>query len=158
MCTECNLAFFLSPLKMGIVAASFAASIAALLILRKIKHASANKRLIFLYAHVFAFAFPFIFFLIFRGCQNYFSGCSQAKAITALVGLTALVAGVLALALAPVVLARRYTRKAMPIGRASRWSRFVESSAYASQAFTPSTQQDRKRFPFTSSSQGFSFR
>src|SRR3989338_5289109 len=111
MCTECNLAFFLSPLKMGIVAASFAASIAALLILRKIKHASANKRLIFLYAHVFAFAFPFIFFLIFRGCQNYFSGCSQAKAITALVGLTALVAGGLSFGRLPPPPATKGTQK-----------------------------------------------
>ncbi|MEK6837877.1 MAG: hypothetical protein AABX69_04450, partial [Nanoarchaeota archaeon] len=81
MCTECTLAFFMSPLKSGIVALSFVIAIAALVMLRRMKTADTRKRLTLLYIHVFAFVFPFLFFIFFRGCQSYFSGCDRVNAI-----------------------------------------------------------------------------
>ncbi|MBI2580455.1 M48 family metalloprotease [Candidatus Woesearchaeota archaeon] len=112
MCTECTLAFFMSPLKSGIVILSFAIAIAALVMLRRLKTADTKKRLTLLYIHVFAFVFPFLFFVFFRGCQSYFSGCDQAKAIATMLGLTAAIATVIALAVAPVIFVKRQSRKA----------------------------------------------
>ncbi|MBI2550634.1 M48 family metalloprotease [Candidatus Woesearchaeota archaeon] len=128
MCTECTLAFFLSPVKSGIVALSFTIAIAALVMLRRLKTADTKKRLTLLYIHVFAFAFPFLFFAFFRGCQQYFSGCSQAKAIVTMIGLTALIATIIAAAVAPVIFAKRHSRKSLPL-RGSYWDKFTKRHA-----------------------------
>ncbi len=125
MCTECNLAFFLSPLKAGIVALSFTIALAALVALRKWKTASTKQRLSLLYVHVFAFVFPFLFYLFFRGCQSYFSGCDQAKAIFTMLGLTALIATILAIALAPFIFVKRDSRKSVLMEN-NRWTGFVK--------------------------------
>lgn len=130
MCTECTLAFFLSPLKSGIVAFSFIIAIAALVMLRRLKAGSSRKRLTLLYIHVFAFVFPFLFFIFFRGCQSYFSGCDQAKAISAMLGLTAAISTVIALAVAPVVFVKRHVRKSVPL-QGSYLDRFAKRHAEA---------------------------
>src|SRR3989338_7814203 len=130
MCTECTLAFFMSPLKSGIVILSFAIAIAALVMLRRLKTASTKKRLPLLYVHVFAFVFPFLFFIFFRGCQSYFSGCDQAKAILALLGLTAGISTIIALAIAPLVFVKRHARKSVPM-QGSYWDRFAKKHAEA---------------------------
>ena len=121
MCTECTIAFFLSPLKAGIVALSFTIAIAALVALRRLKTAGTKQRLALLYVHVFAFVFPFLFFLFFRGCQSYFSGCNQAKAIAVMISLTAIIASLLALALAPFIFVKRHLRNSVLIGN-SHWT------------------------------------
>lgn len=128
MCTECTLAFFMSPLKSGIVALSFAIAFAALIMLRRLKAASAKKRLTLLYIHVFAFVFPLLFFAFFRGCQSYFSGCDQTKAILTMLGLTAAISTVIALAIAPVVFVKRHARKSLPL-KGSYWGRFAKRHA-----------------------------
>ena len=128
MCTECTIAFFLSLLKSGIVALSFAIAIAALVMLRRLKTAGAKKRLMLLYVHVFAFVFPFLFFLFFRGCQSYFSGCDKAKAIAAMLGITVIIASILALAAAPLVFVKRYSRKSVELAD-KRWNNFVKRQA-----------------------------
>ncbi len=125
MCTECNLAFFLSPLKAGIVALSFTIALASLVALRRWKKASTKQRLSLLYVHVFAFVFPVFFFLFFRGCQSYFSGCDQAKAIAAMLGLTAFIATILAFALAPFIFVKRYLRKSV-LMKGNHWAGFVK--------------------------------
>lgn len=124
MCTECNLAFFMSPVKSGIVVFSFIVAIAAFVMFRRLKALDTRKRLALLYVHVFAFVFPFLFFAFFRGCQSYFSGCDQARAITTLLVLTGLVTTIIALAAAPLVFVRRLTGKARVDN--GRWSRFVQ--------------------------------
>ncbi len=130
MCTECTLAFFMSPLKSGIVILSFAIAIAALVMLRRLKTADTKKRLTLLYIHVFAFVFPFLFFIFFRGCQSYFSGCDQAKAILTLLGLTAGISTLIALAIAPLVFVKRHARKSVPM-QGSYWDRFAKKHAEA---------------------------
>ncbi len=128
MCTECTIAFFLSPLKSGIVALSFTIAIAALIMLRRLKTASTRQRLSLLYVHVFAFVFPFLFFIFFRGCQSYFSGCDQAKAILTMLGLTAAISTVIALAIVPVVFVKRHARKSLPL-QGSYLDRFAKRHA-----------------------------
>ncbi len=130
MCTECTLAFFLSPLKSGIVVLSFAIAAAALILLRRLKAAGTKKRLTLLYIHVFAFVFPFMFFAFFRGCQSYFSGCDQAKAILTMLGLTAATSTIIALAIAPIVFVKRHARKSLPL-QGSHWDRFAKRHAAA---------------------------
>ena len=125
MCTECTIAFFLSPLKAGIVALSFTIAIAALFALRRLKAAGTKQRLTLLYIHVFAFVFPFLFFLFFRGCQTYFSGCDQVKAIATMLGLTAIIATILALAVAPFAFVKRYSSKAV-VMKNNHWAGFVK--------------------------------
>lgn len=120
----------MSPLKSGIVVLSFAIAFAALIMLRRLKAASARKRLSLLYVHVFAFVFPFLFFAFFRGCQSYFSGCDKAKAITAMLALTALISTVIAAAVAPLVFVKRQARKGVLLQN-SHWNRFVEKHAEA---------------------------
>ncbi|MBI2141295.1 M48 family metalloprotease [Candidatus Woesearchaeota archaeon] len=115
----------MSPLKSGIVILSFAIAIAALVMLRRLKTADTKKRLTLLYIHVFAFVFPFLFFIFFRGCQSYFSGCDQAKAILTMLGLTAVIAMVIALAVAPIVFVKRQSRKASLL-QGSHWNRLVQ--------------------------------
>ena len=124
MCTECTLAFFLSPVKSGIVAFSFMIAIAAFVMLRRLKTADTKKRLTLLYIHVFAFVFPFLFFVFFRGCQSYFSGCDKTKAIVTMIGLTALIATIIAAAVAPVIFAKRHSSKAVLL-EDSYWNNFV---------------------------------
>ncbi|MBI2144250.1 M48 family metalloprotease [Candidatus Woesearchaeota archaeon] len=92
---------------------SFAIAATALIMLRRLKAASAKKRLTLLYIHLFAFVFPFLFFLFYRGCQSYFSGCDQAKAIATMFGLTAGIATAIALALAPIVFVKRQSGKSI---------------------------------------------
>lgn len=130
MCTECTVAFFLSPVKSGIVAFSFAIAFAALVMLLRLKAASARKRLSLLYVHVFAFVFPFLFFAFFRGCQSYFSGCDQTKAILTMLGLTTAISTVIALAIAPIVFVKRHARKSVPL-QGSYWDRFAKRHAEA---------------------------
>ncbi len=124
MCSECNIAFFLSPLKSGIVLLSFAISIIAFVMLKRAKSLETRKRLLLLYVHVFAFVFPFLFYMAFRGCQSYFSGCSQLKAILSLVGLTGIISGLIALGVAPIVFARRYAGRAVSIN-GGKWKAFL---------------------------------
>lgn len=125
MCTECNLAFFLSPLKAGIVALSFTIALASLVALRRWQTASTRQRLSLLYVHVFAFVFPVLFFLFFRGCQSYLSGCDQTKAIITMLGLTALIAIILAFALAPFIFVKKYSRKSV-LMKDNHWAGFVK--------------------------------
>lgn len=137
MCTECSLAFFLTPLKAGIVALSFLISAAALVALRQLKTSGTKQRLTLLYVHVFTFVFPFLFYLFFRGCNSYFSGCSHARAIVAMLGLTGLIATLLALALAPFILINRYSRKSVLVGK-RHWSvDFVKKHADAIMVSAP---------------------
>ena len=128
MCTECTIAFFLSPVKSGIVALSFAIAIAALIMLRKLKTASTKQRLSLLYTHVFAFVFPFLFFAFFRGCQAYFSGCSQAKAVITMLALTAFISMLIAAAVAPFVFVKRQARRGALLN-GSHWNSFVTKHA-----------------------------
>lgn len=125
MCTECTLAFFLSPLKAGIVAFSFAVAIATFVMLRRLKAASPRKRLSLLYVHVFAFVFPFLFFMFFKGCQSYFSGCDQAKAVLTMLGLTAAIATMLALILAPFVFVKKQAGRARLL-KGGYWNSFAQ--------------------------------
>lgn len=128
MCTECTIAFFLSPLKSGIVAFSFLIAIAALVMLRRLKTSDTKKRLTLLYVHVFAFVFPFLFFIFFRGCQSYFSGCDKAKAIMAMLALTGLISTLVAAAVAPLVFVKRQARKGALLEN-SHWNGFVGKHA-----------------------------
>ncbi len=130
MCTECTLAFFLSPVKSGIVAFSLLASVAALIMLKRLKAASTRTKLTLLYLHVFAFVFPFLFFAFFRGCQQFFRTCGQAKTLAVVLGLTGLVSLTIALALAPVIFAKRHSKKSIPVEDA-RLNRFVQEHAEA---------------------------
>ena len=130
MCTECTLAFFLSPLKSGIVALSFTIAIAALIMLRRLKSAGMKQRLSVLYVHVFAFVFPFLFYAFFRGCQSYFSGCSQAKAIITMLALTAFISTIIAAAVAPLVFVKRQARKGMLVN-GTYWNKFLARHAEA---------------------------
>ncbi len=124
MCTECNALFFLSPVKSGLVAFSFLVSIAALVMFRRLRAASVRKRLSMLYIHIFAFIFPFLFFAFFRGCQNYFSGCGQAKAVITMLALTAGIATLIALAIAPIIFIKRQAGKSILL-EGSCWNRFI---------------------------------
>ena len=130
MCTECTIAFFLSPVKSAIVLLSFTIAIAALVMLRRLKTASTKQRLSLLFVHVFAFVFPFLFFAFFRGCQAYFSGCSQAKAIVTMLALTAFISIIIAAAVAPLVFVKRQARKSALVND-SYWNRFVARHAEA---------------------------
>lgn len=130
MCTECTIAFFLSPLKSGIVVLSFAIAIAALVMLRRLKTATTRQRLSLLFVHVFAFVFPFLFFAFFRGCQAYFTGCSQAKAVITMLGLTALISTFIAAAVAPLVFVKRQAGKGRLL-ESTHWNRFVAGHAEA---------------------------
>ena len=125
MCTECTLAFFLSPLKAGIVALSFTIAIAALVALRRLKAAGTRQRLTLLYVHVFAFVFPFLFYAFFRGCNSYLSGCDHAKAIAIMLGLTAAISTVFAMALAPFILVKGYAKKSVLISSTHWAAQFV---------------------------------
>ncbi len=120
----------MSPLKSGIVALSFVIAIAALVMLRRMKTADTRKRLTLLYVHVFTFVFPFLFFIFFRGCQSYFSGCDRVNAILTMLGLTAAISTVIALAIAPVVFVKRHARKSLPL-QGSYWDRFAKRHAEA---------------------------
>lgn len=128
MCTECTIAFFLSPLNSGIAVFSFAIAVAALVMLRRLKTATTKQRLSLLYVHVFAFAFPFLFFAFFRGCQAYFTGCSQAKAIATMLGLTALISTIIAAAVAPLVFVKRQAGKGRLL-ESRQWNAFVARHA-----------------------------
>lgn len=125
MCTECTLAFFLSPLKASIVALSFTIAIAALVALRRLKAAGTRQRLTLLYVHVFAFVFPFLFYLFFRGCNSYFSGCDKVKAVVVMLGLTASIATILALAVAPFILVKGYAQRSVLVGSSHWTARFA---------------------------------
>ena len=124
------MAFFLSPVKSAIVALSFGIAIAALIMLKRLKTASTRQRLSLLYVHVFAFVFPFLFYAFFRGCQSYFSGCSQAKAIVTMLALTAFISTIIASAVAPLVFVKRQARKSTLVNN-SHWNRFVARHAEA---------------------------
>ncbi len=128
MCTECTIAFFLSPLKSGIVVLSFTVAIAALVMLRRLKAASVKQRVSLLYVHVFAFVFPFLFYAFFRGCQAYFSSCSQSKAIITMLALTGLISTVIAAAVAPLVFVKRQAGKGELL-QGTHWNRFVGKQA-----------------------------
>lgn len=130
MCTECTIAFFLSPVKSGIVVLSFAIAVAALIMLRRLRAATNKQRLSLLYVHVFAFVFPFLFFAFFRGCQAYFSNCSQAKAIFTMLGLTALISTFIAAAVAPLVFVKRQAGKGTLLNSGC-WNSFVSRHAAA---------------------------
>ena len=119
------MAFFLSPVKSGIVVLSFTIAIAALVMLRRLKAAGPKQRVSLLYVHVFAFVFPFLFFAFFMGCQSYFSGCDKAKAIIAMLALTALISTLIAAAVAPLIFVKRQARKGVLLQN-SYWNRFVE--------------------------------
>lgn len=130
MCTECTIAFFLSPVKAGIVVFSLAIAIAALVMLRKLKAATTKQKLSLLYVHVFAFVFPFFFYAFFRGCQSYFRTCSQANAIATMLGLTAFISMIIAAAVAPLVFVKRQAGRGTAL-KGSYWNRFVAKHAEA---------------------------
>lgn len=114
MCTDCTLAFFQSPLKIGIVAISLLISIISLLILKTKSNMSANKKISLVYLHIFALLFPLFFYLFFNGCSSLFSACSTAKAtiyLLIITGVTAALVGVIAAPILFLVLHKRNSKR-----------------------------------------------
>ncbi len=113
-CSSCAFAFFTDPLKMALVLVSFTLAIVAFLWL---KHSSSdippNKKLGLIYSHIFFLIFPFIFYLLFRGCNSYFTNCDKLKPIIILIFLTGAIAALLGLVIAPFLFIRRHSKNSI---------------------------------------------
>ena len=125
-CSSCALAFFTDPLKMSLVLVSFTLAIITFLLLRHSKSISPNKKLALIYSHIFFLVFPFIFYILFRGCATYFTNCNKLKPIIALLLLTGLIAALLGLVIAPFLFIRRNSRNSFEM-KDNYLTRFIDN-------------------------------
>ena len=110
VCTECMMDFFYNPVKLGIVLISLGMVIVTFFLLRK-KGFGMNKKLGLMYSHIFFLVFPFVFYIFFKGCQTYFNECNKLKPIFVMIGLTAFIAIVLGLIIAPILFIKSYKKR-----------------------------------------------
>lgn len=115
MCTDCTLAFFQSPLKLGIVIASILISLISLVILRAKSNLSMNKKIALIYIHIFGLIFPIFFYIFFNGCSALFSSCGTGKATFYLVIATGITAAVIGAILAPLLFLRSHRKNSQEI-------------------------------------------
>ena len=114
VCSECTFSFFYDPVKVGIIVASLATSIFSFFMAKK-SNLPTNKRLIFIYAHIFFLIFPLTFYIFFRGCQLIYDYCSEFKTLMLILSFTAVTAFAAALVFAPILFIMRYTKRSLVI-------------------------------------------
>ena len=114
-CSSCAYAFFTDPFKMGLVLVSFTLAAVLFLMMSHARNLTPNKKLGLIYSHIFFLAFPFIFYLLFRGCATYFTGCDKLKPVVALLLLTGVIAAAIVLIIAPLLFIRRQARNSIEV-------------------------------------------
>lgn len=111
-CTECTLGFLGNPVNLSIVIISLIISVTSLVIAIK-KSISLKKKLFYIYSHIFFLVLPVIYYLFFRGCQSFFSGCDKAKTIAIMLVVALGIAIILGMILAPLIFVRKYSKKSI---------------------------------------------
>lgn len=127
LCNDCALVFFQSPLKLGIVILSVIVALVSLYFIFR-KDLSAGRKVVFIYLHVFALVFPFVFYAFFSGCSSFFSGCSKLLPTIYMLLLTGLVSAVVGSLAAPLVFIHTRSKSAREISR-GRAADFVRSES-----------------------------
>ena len=111
-CVTCTSTFFFEPVHLVITLASIFASIGFLISFVHTKStATPSQRLQLLYGHFFTLVFPLVFFLVFSGCQKFFSYCGHSDKVVYLLIGTALLSLGLAAICAPILYIRRWRKK-----------------------------------------------
>ena len=110
VCTEC--AFFYGP-KLSLIIGSLLVSLFLFLMIRKFKGATVHKKLALIYGHLFTLVFPFVFYALFRGCQQIFSSCDSTEKILYLVLITAGISFLIGVLAAPVIFLRKYRKNSI---------------------------------------------
>ncbi len=113
-CVECSpLGFFLEPWKLGIFLGSF---LIALYFIKKIKSAKEiNKKLKYIYLHIFFLISPIVFFIFLNGCESVYANCNKPIIVLSILGISALTSLVLVLISAPFFVLKYYKRKSVYI-------------------------------------------
>ncbi len=106
-CAECA-SHFMEGSNLMVLSISWSISLLLLLMLRWKKNQSVRQKLIWMYGHLFALLFPFVWFLFYEGCEQLLSGCRGFLKAGALVLLTAVLSGVGVSLLSPFLFLRNY--------------------------------------------------
>ncbi|MDP3727892.1 MAG: M48 family metalloprotease [bacterium] len=135
-CAECSLGFFYSPVKVGVVLLSILVSLSLLYILKKYTIVDLKKRLALIYGHVFTLVFPFVFFVLFQGCQVLISSCDGFEKVISLLLITMFISLIIGLLVTPylyVSIARKHCVRVTD----EHISRFVQENAESLQVSEP---------------------
>ncbi|MBI3051937.1 M56 family metallopeptidase [Candidatus Woesearchaeota archaeon] len=129
MCSECALGFFFDPVKIGIIAVSlFVAILSLCMVLRR--DLPVQRRVYFVYLHVAALVFPFVYYLLFSGCSALASGCSRFLPTVYLIGLTGVISALVGSVAAPLIFLYGKSRSASAL-QDTRLLGFLEAECRA---------------------------
>ncbi len=113
-CLECSpVGFFFTPWKIGIFLGLF---LIAFYFIKKIRNSKEiNKKIKYIYMHLFFLISPIVFFIFFNGCKSIYSNCSKPSVILAIIGISAVVSLLFVLMIAPVLILKYYKKKSISI-------------------------------------------
>ncbi len=113
-CLECSpLGFFFDPVKLVIFIASILTAVYFLNIVRKTKEI--NKKLKFIYAHIFFLVSPVVFFIFFNGCESIYARCNKPGVILGIIAISAITSLLFVLVIAPFFILKYYKNKSISI-------------------------------------------
>jgi Zn-dependent protease with chaperone function len=118
-CTECISSFFFTPWKLGMVLVAVALSIIFFALMKR-EH-SIQKKLLYLYAHLFSAVFPVLFYTFYRGCTSLLNQCKTIPPVLLLILLTGLITAVLAMTIGPIIFLRKYTQNSIQTSIAEKF-------------------------------------
>jgi len=109
-CLECSpLGFFLEPWKLSIFLGSF---LIAFFFIKKIKNSKEiNKKLKYIYLHIFFLISPIVFFIFFNGCESIYAKCNKPAVVLGILVISAITSLILVLLTAPFLILKYYRKK-----------------------------------------------
>lgn len=113
-CLECSpLGFFFDPVKLVIFIASILTAVYFLNKVRKTKEI--NKKLKFIYAHIFFLVSPVVFFIFFNGCESIYARCNKPGVILGIIAISAVTSLLFVLMIAPFFILKYYKNKSISV-------------------------------------------
>lgn len=112
LCMECSKIFFHNQANVFTISISIILSLISLFLLNR-KSLSLMAKQYLIYSHIFFLVFPFAYYLFFNGCNALFSHCDKAKAVFIIIMLSALVAFLAGILVAPLLFLRKITSRAI---------------------------------------------